>query len=92
MKSRVRTNTPTPLGRTLRQERMRRDLSQEALAEMAGISKTSVAYIEAGKIQAPSAFIVYALASSLGVRMEVLMGVPRVEITTKGRSRARSHG
>jgi transcriptional regulator with XRE-family HTH domain len=45
--------------------------------------------IEGGRIKNPGVFTLYAIASALGVRLEDLMGVQRIEVTTKGRRHER---
>lgn len=82
----------TTLGENVERERLAAGLTYRDLAEMAGVSQTQVGGIVRGKIANPGVFTLYGLAVALGVRVEDLMGVPRVDHTTKGRSRARRNG
>ena len=67
------------LGNNIRAERMRKRLSQEALAEKVLISKDSLLKIENGR-QTPSAFIVFDIASALDISVEELFkNVPKVK-------------
>lgn len=59
------------LGNNIRAERMRKRLSQMALAEMIDISKDSMQKIENSN-QTPSAFILYDIANALGISIEEL--------------------
>jgi transcriptional regulator with XRE-family HTH domain len=59
-------------------------------AHLGGVKASStLGTIESGRVKHPGAFMLYAIASALGVRMEDLMGVQRIEITTKGRRHER---
>lgn len=82
----------TALGDNLRVARLTRGLSAARLGELAGVAPSHISSIETGKRPNPGAFTLYAIARVLGVRLEDLMGVPRVERTTKGRSNARRVG
>lgn len=53
-------------GKNVRRLRVERDLTQEALAEGAGISQVQIARIESGKINTSISTVV-AIASALGV-------------------------
>ena len=67
------------LGNNIRAERMRKRLSQEALAEKILISKDSLLKIENGR-QTPSAFIVFDIAYALDIPIEELFkNVPKVK-------------
>jgi len=87
----VKPITPgSTLGANIEGERQAAGMSTRALGELAGIPQSSIQYVIAGRITNPSMDFMYAIATALGVRMEDLMGVPRVEATTRYRSRART--
>lgn len=69
--------------------RLEREITSTVLAELSGVSAGNITEIELGRIVNPGVFTLYSIAVALGVRVEDLMGVPRVEKTTKGRSHAR---
>lgn len=73
------------LGTNARAARLERGLTIRALAHMASLSPSVVAELESGRIKDPRVSTLYAIAVALGIRMEDLMGVQRVEATTKGR-------
>lgn len=79
----------TALGDNLRELRLARGITAHALGEATGIAATAITGIERGKVANPGVYTLYAIATTLGVRLEDLMGVQRVEHTTKGRTRAR---
>jgi transcriptional regulator with XRE-family HTH domain len=58
----------------LKQIRERRALSQDALAELAGIARNTICQIELGHTY-PHASTVRRLADALGVELEELMGL-----------------
>jgi len=60
------------LGETIRAERGKRGLSQEALADMAGISRTHVGEIERGTVNV-SFSTLESTASGLGILISDLM-------------------
>jgi len=76
-------------GKVLRDARERAKLSQEALADMAGLDRTYVSLLERGRRQ-PSLTTMLALSTALEVRFSVFAG--RIEeavapLTTRTRSR-----
>ena len=60
------------LGINIKSERLRRNLSQEELAEKCEISRNSVSLIETGKIN-PTILRVLDIAKALGVDISVLV-------------------
>jgi transcriptional regulator with XRE-family HTH domain len=69
-------------GRRLRRLRRDRDLSQEALAHMAGLDRTYVSGVERGE-RNPTLVNVCRLAGALGVDLAVLLeGVPTIKPET----------
>lgn len=56
-----------PFGRLLREHRRRNGLSQQALAEVAGLSVDAIAALERGRRRAPRAFTVRVLAEALAL-------------------------
>ena len=60
----------TALGPLLRRLRIRAGLSQEALAQRAGLSADTIAALEAGRRRQPRAFTVGLLADALGLGLE----------------------
>ena len=59
------------LGINIKSERLRRDISQEKLAELTNISRNSISLIETGKIN-PTILKVIDIANVLGVELSVL--------------------
>ena len=59
------------LGINIKSERLRRDISQEKLAELTNISRNSISLIETGKIN-PTILKVVDIANVLGVELAVL--------------------
>ena len=55
----------------IKSERLRRDISQEKLAELTNISRNSISLIETGKIN-PTILKVIDIANVLGVELSVL--------------------
>ena len=58
-------------GIKIKSERLRRDISQEKLAELTNISRNSISLIETGKIN-PTILKVIDIANVLGVDLPVL--------------------
>jgi transcriptional regulator with XRE-family HTH domain len=81
------------LGANIRREREAAGLTMTALTARAQLgghrASSTLSTIESGHVKSPSVWTVYALAHTLGVRMEDLMGVQRIEATTKGRIQER---
>lgn len=59
------------LGINIKSERLRRDISQEKLAELTNISRNSISLIETGKIN-PTILKVIDIANVLGVDVTML--------------------
>ena len=59
------------LGINIKSERLRRDISQEKLAELTNISRNSISLIETGKIN-PTILKVIDIAKVLGVDLPLL--------------------
>ncbi len=60
------------LGINIKSERLRRNISQEKLAELTNISRNSISLIETGKIN-PTILKVIDIADVLGVDLSVLI-------------------
>ncbi len=60
------------LGINIKSERLRRNISQEKLAELTNISRNSVSLIETGKIN-PTILKVVDIAKVLGIDINVLL-------------------
>lgn len=60
------------LGINIKSERLRRDISQEKLAELTNISRNSISLIETGKIN-PTILKVIDIANVLSVDVNVLI-------------------
>lgn len=67
----MRKEASAPLGERLRGLRRARALTQTALAHLAGISRQYFSDIERGAV-APSAEVLTAIATALGIRVEEL--------------------
>lgn len=65
---------PYRLGNRLRVARAERDLSQEALARLAGVTRQTIGSIETGQY-VPSGLLVFVLARVLGYRVEELFSL-----------------
>jgi len=59
------------LGNRLRVERARRDLTQQALADLVGVSRKTINTVETGRF-VPSTLLALRMARALGVRVEDL--------------------
>jgi transcriptional regulator with XRE-family HTH domain len=66
-----------PLGQTLKARRQERKLTQEQLAQRAGVPYTTLTKLESGAIKNPSMQVVSRLARALDLSLDSLM-VPRV--------------
>ena len=62
-----------PLKETLMRERRRAGLTQEELAEKAGVGIATIARIETGDIDAPRVSTLRKLASALGIEVRDLL-------------------
>jgi transcriptional regulator with XRE-family HTH domain len=63
----------TALGREIRDRRKAANLSQEVLAELAGLHRNYIGLLERGE-RNPSATTLFQLARALGVRLSELVG------------------
>jgi transcriptional regulator with XRE-family HTH domain len=77
-------------GKRLRAARNAAGLTQKQLGELSGKGRSYVAQIERGDLVNPGIDTFYPIATALGVRIEDLMGVPRIERLTKGVSHNRA--
>lgn len=68
------------LGTNIRRVRITRGLTQDALADAAGVSRTLIAQLESAKITNPGVFRVYAIAQALGVTIEALLARPALAV------------
>jgi len=71
--------TDDVLAGNLRRVRETRRLTQHALGERAGVSRSYIASLELGRIANPGVFPVYRLADALGVTVEALLGRPALD-------------
>lgn len=78
------------IGENMKRERLAANMTQQQLADLSAHSRSYVAQTENGFVKGPGARSVYLWASVLGVRMEDLMSLPRIEHTSKGRFRAKA--
>jgi len=65
--------TMAPLSQTLRRERRRAGLTQEELAEAAGVGINTIRRIEQGEIEEPRVSTLRKLADALGIRVRDLL-------------------
>jgi transcriptional regulator with XRE-family HTH domain len=77
------------IGKNLRAARAREGMALKELAAHIGLSASYVSQVENGYVKTPGIGPLYTWASALGVRMEDLMELPRIEHTSKGRRRAK---
>lgn len=63
---------PRSFGRRLRKERRARDITQHALAVLAGTQAPTISRLEAGRML-PGALILRRLCTALGVRADYLL-------------------
>jgi len=71
------------LGRIVRSQRERLHLSQAALAEQVGVSRSAISELEAGRISQPRATVFARLAKALGLPAAALLaaaGYPEAEV------------
>jgi transcriptional regulator with XRE-family HTH domain len=64
------------LGYRIRRARLHLDLTQKALADKVGISRTAMNQLEKGEIQNPRMHHLQAIAEALGVSMDYLAARP----------------
>ena len=57
------------LGRNIKAERVRKNITQEQFAEMIDVSLSHISKIEQG-ITSPSAIVIYKMSKALSVKME----------------------
>ena len=85
---------PSPVGELLRHHRIAAALSQEALAERAGLSARAIGDLERGVHQVPRLETVRLLADALGLeeadRAELLAAAHPQRMAPRDRERARS--
>lgn len=81
---------PNDLAENLRRVRIERGLTQAALAKVAGTTRTNIASFELGRTANPGVFTLYPVALALGCPLEELMGVSRIEASTKATVRRRN--
>lgn len=79
MTKRRRGSVSTKLSNKIRFERMKKNLSQEKLAEMAGLSKNGLSKIETGSVS-PTIDSVEFIAEALGMEFLELIDVSKVEL------------
>lgn len=60
---------------TLKEARERKSLTQEQLAEAAGVNQGTISLLELGRTQSPSWDVVARLSRALGVKPETLFPV-----------------
>ena len=63
--------SPTRLGNRLKVARAERDLSQQELAALTGVTRQTISAVETGQY-CPSALLAFVLAQQLGKRVEEL--------------------
>lgn len=68
----IMSNDLSTLGAVIRQERLKRGLSQESLAALCGLSRAYVGEIERGEVNV-SFLTLVALAEGLGVTLAAVM-------------------
>lgn len=61
------------LGKSIQTLRRQNGLSQERLAQRAGVPYTTLTKIETGVIHKPSVFAIYKIAKALGTSVEALI-------------------
>jgi transcriptional regulator with XRE-family HTH domain len=71
----VRLSPQRAFGQRIRELRLLAGLTQDDLAERCGLFRTYMSRIETGQAN-PTLTMIHALASSLGVEVPVLFGVP----------------
>jgi transcriptional regulator with XRE-family HTH domain len=72
------TEPKTTLGVNIRTRRIMLNWSQEQLAQRAGVTRNTISLLEMGESTYAKADTLYKLACALGVRMEDLLGVPKL--------------
>lgn len=70
------------IGEKIRTLRKAKNLSQEKLAEFAGLHPTSISEIECGKVNA-SIYVYYTIANALEIPFPELVNIPSVEMDKK---------
>lgn len=80
--SRKPTNRASTVGRNLRRYRTQAGMSQEALAEAAGVARASISNLERGSADSPSAAVAEALCGVLKIEVADLYRLerPRVDV------------
>jgi transcriptional regulator with XRE-family HTH domain len=64
----------TPLGREIKRLREDKGLSQEALADVAGLTQGAVGHIESGRTKVLKSDVLYRLCDALGVTCDHFRG------------------
>jgi len=72
------------IGPRIRQERLRYGMSQAELARRIGISKTAMNDLEQGKTQDPHLSYIWAIADTLRLSIDVLVGRSSAEAEAPG--------
>lgn len=84
------------LGARLRRERLNRNLTQQELADQAGISRGSIAKLEGGSNSSLKTLVRTLRALGIVSRLDVALSEPEVSplqlAATRGRSRRRASG
>jgi transcriptional regulator with XRE-family HTH domain len=68
------------IGNLLKQERIKKDLTQEQLAKMVGLKRTSITNLEAGRQQVP-VHAAYEICQALGTELDALL--PSIDRVTR---------
>lgn len=63
------------VGERLFAQRRRRGLTQQALADLAGVSQGLIARIERGNVKDPAMTVIRRLATALGITTDFLIGM-----------------
>lgn len=77
----VRVALGEAFGKILKNERKKLGLSQEELADLAGVSVRAISFYECNRRQ-PSLFMVFVLAKALKMKTSEFVGLVEAEATT----------
>jgi len=81
----VHAETVNQVIATFRDERLKRAISQETLARMAGMSRSGVRHVEGGEIR-PTLYTLLKIAEALNLNLSEVLAKGRADVSKKRRA------